>query len=630
MAIITGTEFNDEITGTTSPDVIDVLDGDDAVDGGDGNDTINGGAGNDSLGGGLGSDTINGGQGDDEISSGIDYYFDGVKANAYGNFLNGDAGNDFILGGAGNDNITGGDGNDVLYGGLGSDFLSGGAGNDVLDGGPGVSSMAGGAGDDTYYLTSENFFPDPGGQLGRVVENPNEGIDTIIAASIDVMPLNNGFFGSAYVNIENVILTGLAPTTVIGNALNNWFTGNDAPNVLDGQAGVDRLEGRGGNDTYVLDVVGDVVIETANGGTDTVMSPFSYILLENFENLKLTGSASIIGRGNAANNAVTGNSGANILHGFAGNDSLNGGAGDDRLYGGEGNDTVFVDTAGDIAFEAANQGTDTVVASINYVLPAYFETLRLAPGGAALNGTGNSFANVLLGNDASNAMDGLAGDDRLNGGLGFDTLAGGIGHDTYILESTTVIAGANTWDTVTEGANEGVDTVFASADAGRYTHELAANVENLVATGVAVFRLWGNVLANALTGNAAFNELDGFGGNDVLTGGGGIDEFDFSTFGLGNTDTIVDFVHLTDKIGIDASVFGGGLTGGVALASVRLVVGPVGGTPIVNQAFGQFLYDRDDGRLLFDADGTGIGAAVHFATLTGAPALTVADFQIVA
>lgn len=39
-----------------------------------------------------------------------------------------------------------------------------------------------------------------------------------------------------------------------------------------------------------------------------------------------------------------------------------------------------------------------------------------------------------------------------------------------------------------------------------------------------------------------------------------------------------------------------------------------------------FLYDTDDGRLLFDVDGQGGAAPVHFATLVGAPNLNVSDF----
>src|SRR5439155_7894741 len=136
--------------------------------------------------------------------------------------------------------------------------------------------------------------------------------------------------------------------------------------------------------------------------------------------------------------------------------------------------------------------------------------------GANFNLVGNALDNVLTGNASANTLTGNAGNDRLNGGLGLDTLAGGAGNDTYILADSTNVNGSNTWDTVTEAAGGGTDTVYASADVGRYTYQLEANVENLVATGVSIFRLWGNELNNSLTGNAAANVLDGMAGADTM------------------------------------------------------------------------------------------------------------------
>ncbi|MFI0849310.1 hypothetical protein [Mesorhizobium sp. IMUNJ 23232] len=119
------------------------------------------------------------------------------------------------------------------------------------------------------------------------------------------------------------------------------------------------------------------------------------------------------------------------------------------------------------------------------------ENLALT-GKASVNGLGNG-----LGNGLANSLTGNSGANYLDGGAELDTLAGGGGNDTYALASSTLINGGYTWDTVTEGAGAGRGTVYASADVGRYTYQLTANVEDLVATGVSIFRLWGNELDNS-------------------------------------------------------------------------------------------------------------------------------------
>jgi Ca2+-binding RTX toxin-like protein len=79
-------------------------------------------------------------------------------------------------------------------------------------------------------------------------------------------------------------------------------------------------------------------------------------------------------------------------------------------------------------------GNDTVVVSYltsgqTYVLPRVMENLTLT-GHAAVNGTGNAAANVLIGNSAANVLSGSSGNDSLSGGAGNDTLLGGPGNDS--------------------------------------------------------------------------------------------------------------------------------------------------------------------------------------------------------
>ncbi|HWT09747.1 MAG TPA: M10 family metallopeptidase C-terminal domain-containing protein, partial [Roseomonas sp.] len=88
----------------------------------------------------------------------------------------------------------------------------------------------------------------------------------------------------------------------------------------------------------------------------------------------------------------------------------------------------IVDAAGDVVFEALNQGDDTVESTTgSFVLGANLEHLVLT--GTAANGTGNTLANTIAGNALGNILNGLAGNDTIDGGGGTDYLIGGTGQD---------------------------------------------------------------------------------------------------------------------------------------------------------------------------------------------------------
>lgn len=340
---------------------------------------------------------------------------------------------------------------------------------------------------------------------------------------------------------------------ITGTAGDDVIYGTDANALIDGGAGADHMWGGKGDDTFVVDDIGDVVIEVAGEGIDTVRSSIDIQLADDveIENLTLLGTA-VTGIGNHLANVITGTAAHNVLYGGAGNDTIDGGAGADHMWGGEGDDTFIVDDAGDVVIEAAGQGNDTIMSRISYGLSDMVEVENLILLGNAITGVGNYLDNYILGNAESNNLYGGAGNDTLDGGAGGDLMWGGAGDDTYVVDNAQ-------YDLVTEFAGEGTDRVFASV-----SYTLTANVENLTLTGTAVTGT-GNALDNAITGNAAANQLlgglgadtlDGGAGNDTLTGGGGIDTFLFAA-GLGR-DRIVDFTLSgpeQDRIQVSTGLF---------------------------------------------------------------------------
>jgi Ca2+-binding RTX toxin-like protein len=335
--------------------------------------------------------------------------------------------------------ITGTAESESLSGTANNDRISGLEGNDTLDGGAGDDTMLGGAGDDTYHVDSAG---------DSVVETSGQGTD-LVFSSVTI---------TLAANVENLTLTGGANLDGTGNALPNALTGNGGHNRLDGAGGTDTMTGGDGNDTYVVDAAGDSIIEGASGGTDTVESPLGWTLAANLENLALTGSANVNATGNAGGNVLTGNSGNNVL---------DGGAGADTMDGGDGNDVYIVDDPGDVATDSGT-GTDRVESTASVTLGAGIENLTLL-GPAALDGTGNALANLILGNGGANALEGDAGADTLLGGGGDDSLAGGEGNDR--LEGG---AGA---DTLAGGA--GADTLDGGAGADVFFFDDLAAADRL-------------------------------------------------------------------------------------------------------------------------------------------------------
>jgi len=367
-----------------------------------------------------------------------------------------------------------------------SDYLTGTTGNDLFAGGTGNDTMVGGLGNDTYWVDS----------LGDVVvEYAGEGTDQIVTTiSWDL---------TANPNVENLWLSGDAthPTTATtgtGNSLNNYITGNyqnnslyggagndtlsakEGNDFLDGGTGSDYLQGGDGNDTYVVDDAGDVISETATGGTDTILVSSAGVIKTNYtnvENWQFTGNGgfAFVGTsgadsyvGDVGKDSLSGLGGSDTLDGAAGDDTIDGGTGADSMLGGSGNDLFFVDNAGDAVVELASNGNDTVSSSVSYALASNVENLILT-GTGNLSGVGNDLDNVITGNSGNNVLDGSAG---------ADTLIGGAGDDTYYID--------NLLDVITEGVAGGTDTVYYLASLWPIIAPVFANVEFYVSLGTIV------------------------------------------------------------------------------------------------------------------------------------------------
>ena len=218
---------------------------------------------------------------------------------------------------------------------------------------------------------------------------------------------------------------------------------------------------------------------------------------------------------------------------------------------------------------------------------------------------GSNNGETAVGISGRDDLQGRGGNDTLRGGAGADTLDGGEGRDVAdysdnnFFKIVAKINGANTTITV-NGVQQ--DTLISIEGAK------------------------GGNANDKLTGDNKANEFDGSLGKDILTGKGGKDHFVFSTaLGSGNVDTVKDFKHGTDKIDLDDAIFA---KLGPSVSSGEFL--KVSSGHAARQKDDRLIYNTTDGGLWYDKDGSGNGAAIKFAVLTGSPDnLSHQDFSIV-
>jgi Ca2+-binding RTX toxin-like protein len=532
---LVGNALDNVLTGNAAVNTLTGNAGDDTLDGGAGADKLIGGVGNDTYVVDNTGDSITESlkEGTDSVLTALANYTLGSNlenlrytgsatftgtGNQLDNILIGGDKSNKLDGGAGNDSLTGGAGNDSLIGGLGNDTLVAGGGKDTVDGGAGTDLLDN-LGDFSNYTVSRPTATD-------TVLTDKSGNE------ITVRGVENFNFNGVSMTLAQVQDNVSSPT-------NDALSGTDGNDKLDGGVGADTLSGGLGDDTYVIDNVGDVIVENADEGTDLAQvglaAAGTYKLADNVEHAIATGTAGVNLTGNALDNKLTGNGAANTLTGGAGNDTLDGGIGADKLIGGTGNDSYVVDNASDSITELLNEGIDNVSTALaSYTLSANLENLKYT-GTAAFAGTGNALDNEIIGGDKGNKIDGGAGNDQLTGGLGADSLIGGLGNDTFIGaagkdtidggDGSDVLKGLGAFELYTVTRPSATDTVLTDKSGNVLT---VRGVESFIFNGVTMTlaEVQDNIASpfnDVLHGSDGDDKLDGGIGADTLTGGAGDD-----------------------------------------------------------------------------------------------------------
>ena len=466
----------------------------DVLTGDDGANSLEGGPGADSLAGGAGEDTASyarssagvtvrlhsgetrGGDAEGDTFAAmvtVDYAgsdgttqqetvpdIEHLRGSVHADTLAGDSRANNLAGGPGDDRLFGGPGggDDVLLGGPGADALYGGIGNDVLEGGPDVDTLNGGPGADTASYAQSA-----------------EGVDVRLHSGL---AQGGDAEGDVLDSIENV-------------------TGSAYADILEGDAGANRLDGGGGVDwlSYAGSDAGvDVRLRSGIGSGGHAEGD----VVANLENIKGSDYNDIFG-GDGNDNYLSGGAGNDGLWGSSGNDVLEGGMGADRLYGGGGADwIVYRDSDAAVTINLA-EGTGTGGHAEGDTI-AEVENVEGSDHNDVLEGDGG--VNLLYGGAGDDDLRGAGGDDVLEGGAGADRLDGGFGIDAAVYRSSSEAISINLGDgTATGGHAEG---------------DIFAGVESIV----------GSTFGDTLVGGDGNDRLDGDRGDDILEGGAGADRLD--------------------------------------------------------------------------------------------------------
>ncbi len=430
-----------------------------------------------------------------------------------------------------------------------------------------------------------------------------------------------------------------------GDAGNDSLYGGSADDTLQGGAGADLLDGGAGTRDQAnysdapTGLRADLQVPTFNTGH---AAGDVYSAVEDLV-------------GSSHGDTLLGDTGSNMIWGGGGNDVwLDGRIGNDTIYGGDGNDVLIGGAGADHLDGGAGtrdrvQYTDaTTGVRADLQVPAFNTGIAAGDTYSGVEDIFGSFrGDTLLGDTGDNIIWGAAGNDVwLDGRIGNDTLYGGDGDDVLIggwgsdhldggagnrdrAQYTDAATGVRV-DLQTSSNNTGIaagdtyvgiEDVFGSFRDDSISGDAGGNILWGAAGNDVIDGRLGNDL---LLGGAGDDTLLGGDGNDTLTGDAGADVFIFdSALGATNVDTITDYSLIDDVIHLESAIFTAlTVTGG--LAEAAFTIGAAATT-----AAHRIVHNSATGELFYDADGSGAGAAVHFATFTNGVTLTADEFVII-
>lgn len=675
--VIIGGTGNDVIFGGAGNDIIDAGNGNNYVDGGDGDDSIFGGEDDDILAGGAGNDTILGGDGDDILfgGEGADY-LQGDDSTAGDESVDG---NIYFV--TSDDAIIGGEGNDTFV--ITSQEDAEGV---IIE--AGVSDLDNSGNEARYVDLEESSEVDEDAPLvaidtttGLVVEIDDEEMSeqaetdvrlnivtrpgssaistfaTTVAGynAVDTLEFTQSgeFEGIQFSGIERIELASGVSITLEAEQLEengeSLSLGELNPGYqIHGVAGgpVENVTVELEFEEEEFEPASSIVGATPVTYDKAVFEVDDFSVAHLYFNVDVTYDASegeagsftrIDGanEGSDAHEIVLGSEGVDYatmrlgddtVYGNGGNDLLIGHGGADYLDGGEGDDIFVIG-----GFGSGVQGT----------------TSKADDGNKEWIATGAKH-DVIVGGDGVDTL-------RITTGIGANTKANGtvVLNDANFQSMEVVQVGGTVGRLNVENtdlqllndhyyfkANGSVaDLSNTLGNNGGTINNVVVDASGLTTNGL---RFEGNANQQTFIGTSKADVFVGNGGNDTLTGGGGKDTFVFgkvyeevvtgssttvqtytnTALNLTGVDTITDFSRGNDKIELHLDQYS-------QLAGFSSSMLRVNSTGTAQDSNDYLVYNTTTKTLSYDADGSGSGAKVDIAILTGVNTLSTSDFVIV-